>query len=302
MKKLLSIIIFISLVLLVFNSCTIDNSKEETKEYLIPEENIKYLYLELGNVIQDGKRAIFFHFSSDYLVSRMEIAGTLTDLSGNTIHSFENSLTFSTPSYTPEMSIRTDADIVKSTNGVSFATIKAYTQQNIGTDNAGELKHIATLDSSTVDNLYASGSSLKVTNGRINIQLEDNQNGCGFRWYLSASSLKSNTKYKVIFYDVAASELYNKSIQLKTNWIDSTYIWPRYYRANGKCFDIISSGEISNEYYQFLNSQTYDEYAIEFSFNHNVDKATSKTIYFDFKGVKEQLTIGKISLYEVINN
>ena len=29
---------------------------------------------------------------------------------------------------------------------------------------------------------------------------------------------------------------------------------------------------------------------------------TSKTIYFDFKGVKEQLTIGKISLYEVINN
>ena len=64
---------------------------------------------------------------------------------------------------------------------------------------------------------------------------------------------------------------------------------------------IISRGKISNDYYQFLNSKAYDEYNLEFSFKHNVDNAQNKTIYFDFRGIKGQMSIGKISLYEKIN-
>ena len=66
------------------------------------------------------------------------------------------------------------------------------------------------------------------------------------------------------------------------------------------CFDIISSGQISGDYYQFLNSKTYDEYTMEFSFNHNVNNTKNKKLYFDIWGVKGQLLIEKISLYEVI--
>lgn len=302
MKKTSSVILFISIILMLFalSSCAShDDSKKEASN-AIPEQSITYTNFTFGNVIQDGKQAIFFNFVSDYTVTKIEIAGTLLDKDENVIHSFETSATFGTPSYNPELHLRIEAGLVKYVKSVSFTEIKAYTTQSISANNGEKMKHIATLDSSTIKNFYASGSTITVTNGEINIQLDNNQNGCGFRWDLSEVNLKSNTKYVVKFENINAADIYNKSIQLQTTWADSTYIWPRYYNVKGKCFDIISSGEISGDYYQFLNSKTYDEYMMEFSFKHNVDNARNKNLYFNIWGVKGQLLIGKISLYEVI--
>lgn len=301
MKKLFYIFILIALVLSAFSSCESYEKPEKQTQNEIPEQNINYINFTFGNVIQDSKQAMFFNFVSDYTVTKMEIAGTLSDETGNVIHSFETFMTFGTPSYNPEMHIRIEAGLVKYVKEVSFTTIKAYTMQELSVNNESRLKHIATLDNSTIENYYASGSTITVTNGKITIQIDNNQNGCGFRWNLSEENLKSNTKYLVKFENISAADMHNKSIQLETTWVDSTYTWPRYYNVKGKCFDIISSGEISSNYYQFLNSKTYDEYTIEFSFKHNVENAKNKNLYLNIWGVKGQLSIGKISIYEVTN-
>lgn len=303
MKKIFSVILFVSatLMLFIFSSCVFNNdSKKETLNE-IPEQSITYTNFTYGNVIQDGKQAIFLNFASDYTVDKIEIAGTLLDKEKNGIHYFETSRTFDTPSYNPELFIRIEAGLVKYVESVSFTKIKAYTTQSISANSDEKMKSIAILNSSTIENYYASGSTITVTNETINIQLDINQSGCGFRWNLSEVTLKQNTKYIVKFEDIDVADINNKSIQLETTWLDSTYTWPRYYNVKGKCFDIVSSGEIPNDYYQFLNSKAYDEYTIEFSFKHNVDNSKNKNLYFNFMGVKEQLSIGKISLCEAIN-
>ncbi len=254
MKRLLPILVLLALVLASLSSCKSsheDLPKQTANE--IPEQSITYTNFTFGNVIQDGKQAIFFNFVSDYTVTKIEIAGTLLDKDENVIHSFETSMTFGTPSYNPEMHLRIEAGLVKYVKSVSFTKIKAYTTQSISTNNGEKMKHIATLDNSTIENFYASGSTITMTNEKISIQMDDNnQNGCGFRWNLSEVNLKSNTKYIVKFENISAKDIHNKSIQIETTWIDSTYTWPRYYNVKGKCFDVISSGEISNDYYQFL--------------------------------------------------
>lgn len=303
MKKIFSVFLFVSatLMLFIFSSCVFNNdSKKETLNE-IPEQSITYTNFTYGNVIQDGKQAIFLNFASDYTVDKIEIAGTLLDKEKNGIHIFETSRTFDTPPYNPELFIRIEAGLVKYVESVSFTKIKAYTTQSISANSNEKMKSIAILNSSTIENYYASGSTITVTNETINIQLDINQSGCGFRWNISEVTLKQNTKYIVKFEDIDVADINNKSIQLETTWFDSTYTWPRYYNVKGKCFDIVSSGEIPNNYYQFLNSKTYDEYTIEFSFKHNVDNSKNKNLYFNFMGVKEQLSIGKISLCEAIN-
>lgn len=303
MKKIFSVILFVSatLMLFIFSSCVTNNdSKKETLNE-IPEQSITYTNFTFGNVIQDGKQAIFLNFASDYTVDKIEIAGTLLDKEKNEIHFFETSRTFDTPPYNPELFIRIEAGLVKYIESVSFTKIKAYTTQSISANSDEKMKSIAILNSSTIENYYASGSTITVTNETINIQLDINQSGCGFRWNLSEVTLKQNTKYIIRFEDIDVADINNKSIQLETTWVDSTYTWPRYYNVKGKCFDIVSSGEIPNDYYQFLNSKAYDEYTMEFSFKHNVDNSKNKNLYFNFMGVKEQLSIGKISLCEAIN-
>lgn len=303
MKKTSSVILFVSIILMLFvlSSCGSDNDSKQEASNEIPEQCITYTNFTFGNVIQDGKQAIFLNFASDYTVTKIEIAGALLDKDENSIHSFETSLTFATPSYNPELSVRIEVGLVKYIESVSFTKIKAYTAQSIGANNDEKMSPIAALNGSTIENYYATGSTITVTNERINIQLDNKQIGCGFRWNLSAVNLKQNTKYVVKFEDIDVADIDNKSIQLGINWGDSTYTFLRYYNVKGKCFDIISSGAISNDYYQFLKSKAYDEYVIEFSFKHNVDKAKSKNLYFDFRGVKGQMSIGKISLYEKIN-
>lgn len=303
MKKIFSVILFVSatLMLFIFSSCVSNNDSNKETLNEIPEQSITYTNFTFGNVIQDGKQAIFLNFASDYTVDKIEIAGTLLDKEKNGIHFFETSRTFDTPLYNPELFIRIETGLVKYVESVSFTKIKAYTTQSISANRDEKMKSIAILNSSTIENYYASGSTITVTNETINIQLDINQSGCGFRWNLSEVTLKQNTKYIVKFEDIDIADINNKSIQLETTWVDSTYTWPRYYNVKGKYFDIVSSGEISNDYYQFLNSKAYDEYTIEFSFKHNVDNSKNKNLYFNFMGVKEQLSIGKISLCEAIN-
>ncbi len=305
MKKLLSIFILLTLVLYALSSCESyeDPKKQTTNE--IPEQSINYTNFTFGNVIQDGKQAIFFNFVSDYTVTQIEVAGALLDIDKNVIHSFETSMTFGSPSFNPELAIRVESGLIKHVKSASFSKIKAHTTEQVDLkstkDRTPVLKHLATANESTVENFYASGSNITTTNGKITINLNQNESSCGFRWDLSESNLKSNTKYIVKFENISATDIYNTSIQLKTTWIDSTYTWPRYYHVNGKRFDIISNGEISSDYYHFLKSKIYDEYTIEFSFTHSVESSKHKALYLDFGGVKNQLSIGKLSIYEVIN-
>ena len=130
MKRLLPILVLLALVLASLSSCASyheDLPKQTANE--IPEQSITYTNFTFGNVIQDGKQAVFFNFASDYTVTKMEIAGTLLDKDGNVIHSFDESITFGTSSYNPEFAIRIDKELIKKVTDVSFTKIKAYTTE-----------------------------------------------------------------------------------------------------------------------------------------------------------------------------
>lgn len=300
MKRNLIIIFLLLIFIFTLCSCEVHQAPSSTgplKE--IPKQSINYIDFTVGNVIQDGKQAIFFNFASDYVVEKMEIAGTLLDSYGNIIHSFDTLIKFGTPSYNPEMAVRVEKSIIKDVKSVSFSKIKAYTLEEFNEEKTQVLKLIVTANESTIDNYYATGSTITVVNGEINIDLNKNTSGCGFRWNLSEENLKPNTKYMIKFENISAMDVRNTSIQLETTWVDSTYPFPRYYHVKGKRFDTITSGEISNDYYQFLKSKKYDEYTIEFTFTHSVDHSESKKLYFNFMGVKEQLLIGNLSIYEI---
>ena len=132
MKRLLPILVLLALVLASLSSCAPfheDLPKQTANE--IPEQSITYTNFTFGNVIQDGKQAVFFNFASDYTVTKMEIAGTLLDKDGNVIHSFDESITFGTSSYNPEFAIRIDEELIKKVMNVSFTKMKAYTTQEL---------------------------------------------------------------------------------------------------------------------------------------------------------------------------
>ncbi len=131
MKKFLSTLILLTLILIACTSCAIyeDSNKETMVE--IPNDSIRYTNFTFGNVIQDDKQAVFFNFISEYTVSKLEITGTLLDKNGNAIDSFDTSMSFGTPSQTPEMPIRIDQNLIKNVKSVSFTKITAYTTEKI---------------------------------------------------------------------------------------------------------------------------------------------------------------------------
>ena len=79
-------------------SCSNFNDNDE-KINVIPQNNISYTHLEFGNVVDEGIQAVFFNFSSDFIVIKLEINGVLLDKSGDTIYSFDSALTFNTLIY-----------------------------------------------------------------------------------------------------------------------------------------------------------------------------------------------------------
>ena len=97
--------------------------------YTIPEGSIKYTHLEYGNVIQDGKQAIFLNFVSDYAVTELEIAGALLDNNGNEIYAFDTGVRFGTPSADPDLAIKIESNLIKNVKSVSFTKITAYTTE-----------------------------------------------------------------------------------------------------------------------------------------------------------------------------
>ena len=132
MKRLLPILVLLALVFASLLSCA--SSHEELPKQTaneIPEQSITYTNFTFGNVIQDGKQAIFLVFVSDYTITKMEIAGTLLDKNGNAIHSFDTSMTLGIPSYNPKLAIRIEKDLIKNVKSVSFTKIKAYTMEKV---------------------------------------------------------------------------------------------------------------------------------------------------------------------------
>ena len=133
MRKLLSMFILLTLLVSIFSSCE-SYEKPQTQTQTpneIPEQSINYTYYTFGNVIQDGKQAVFFNFVSDYTITKLEVAGSLFDKDNNAIYSFDTSMNFGTPSKNPELSIRIDKDLISKVKSVSFTKIKAYTTEEI---------------------------------------------------------------------------------------------------------------------------------------------------------------------------
>ena len=124
MRKLLLIFILLTLVVSIFSSC---GSYEVQNK--VPEQSINYTYYTFGNVIQDGKQAVFFNFTSDYTITELDVAGCLLNKNNDVIHSFETSMNFGTPSKNPELPISIDKELIKEVKGVSFTKIKAYTME-----------------------------------------------------------------------------------------------------------------------------------------------------------------------------
>lgn len=131
MRKLLSMFILLTLLVSIFSSCESYEKPQKQTPNEIPEQSINYTYYTFGNVIQDGKQAVFFNFVSDYTITKLEIVGSLLDKDNNAIHSFDTSTNFGTPSKNPELTIRIDKDLISKVKSVSFTKIKAYTTEEI---------------------------------------------------------------------------------------------------------------------------------------------------------------------------
>ena len=129
MRKLLSMFILLTLLVSIFSSCESYEKPQKQTPTEIPEQSINYTYYTFGNVIQDGKQAVFFNFVSDYTITKLEVAGSLLDKDNNAIHSFDTSMNFGTPSKNPELAIRIDKDLISKVKSVSFTKIKAYTTE-----------------------------------------------------------------------------------------------------------------------------------------------------------------------------
>lgn len=304
MKKILAIIALLSLLLSTLCACVPDIQPVKETANAIPSQSIRYVRFTLGNVIQDGNRAIFFEFLSDYSVTKMEISGKLLDKNGSVIYSFGREMEYTDPSRNPEFPITLGKNLIERVNSVRFTKITAYTNETVspivGEEKTRVLKYITTASEGAIRNFYGSGSEISInSDGEMTIRMTENSSSCGFQWYLSDIDLKPNTVYLVKFECMYVAAINNTSIRMKTRWHDSTYNGLTYYHVEDQRFDIISSGRVEECYYKILPVKKYDEYTMEFSFTHNVDEAEYKSFYFDFYGVRHQLMIAKISLYEV---
>ena len=131
MKKVFTKISLLLFSFVLLCCCTGCLGSNEKKENIIPQNNISYTHLEIGNVIDEGMQTVFLNFSSDYVVTRMEIEGALLDENGNSIFVFNKELTIVTPLKYLGFPIRVDANLIKNIKSASFTKIIAYTTQEI---------------------------------------------------------------------------------------------------------------------------------------------------------------------------
>lgn len=142
MKKniLFKILFFPILIIFMFSFCFILPAckENEPKENLVPESSINYVGIGLGNVIDEGKRAIFIYFSCEYPITKLKASGFLLNPSGQTVLTFNETTTLSPARTNPSIVIRVDTNIVYNISSASITSIKAYTKSNIEqTNNTG---------------------------------------------------------------------------------------------------------------------------------------------------------------------
>ena len=128
MRKTLGIVAVFLFSIFALCSCDFGKSNEPS---VIPEQNVKYTHFQFGNVIDEGQRAVYLYFDSDYSVTKMEIAGTFKDSKGNIVHTFDKKLSFGTASKNPKFIVMVDKDLISKISSVSFTKIKAYTTEQI---------------------------------------------------------------------------------------------------------------------------------------------------------------------------
>lgn len=103
----------------------------EGKKYVVPEQSISYTGLSRGNVIDEGKIAFYINFSSEYEVIEIEGKGSLVDINGNTVQSFDTSLFFNKGTKNPKLIVRVDESVFTRIVSVSLTEVKAYTTEKI---------------------------------------------------------------------------------------------------------------------------------------------------------------------------
>ncbi len=131
MKKIIKLVVLMTFAIFSLTFCSACQDGNSQKMNLIPEQNIKYSHIEIGNVIQDGKQAVFLNFKSDYTVEKIEYAGVLLDKEGNTICTFDKELNFGNPSCNVSATILIDYKLIKNVKSVSFTKVNAYTTEKI---------------------------------------------------------------------------------------------------------------------------------------------------------------------------
>ncbi len=135
MKKniLFKILYFPILIIFMFSLCFILPACKDTtpKENLVPENSINYEGIGLGNVIHEGKRAIYLYFSSEYSITRIEASGFLLSPTGQRVFPFNDNISLSPSTTNPAFTIMIDASLASSVSSASFTNIKAYTHSKI---------------------------------------------------------------------------------------------------------------------------------------------------------------------------
>lgn len=133
--KIIAVFLFSFFVMCSYASCVFNAKSNKEEVFMIPQNNIRYTHFEAGNVISKGQRAIFLVFTSDYVVSKIEITGVLLDEAGSPIYSFDTEMSYNSPSENPELPILLDANLVENVKSASFTKIQAYTAQEIDFNN-----------------------------------------------------------------------------------------------------------------------------------------------------------------------
>jgi len=156
------------------------------------------------------------------------------------------------------------------------------------------LKHVATLNKSTIDSHYSSGVILTVKNSEVVVDI--NGYGGGFVWKLSNYEIKADTTYIIQFKNLSLSGVSSeKNADLKLNWSDSINSW-QYYNVKTERFN----QDQPNDYLLPLSSAKYDILEIKFEFaNEKINNVTFKNIYFDFYYVLERISFSELSIFEI---
>lgn len=156
------------------------------------------------------------------------------------------------------------------------------------------LKHVATLNKSTIYSYDSSGVTLTVKNSEVVV--DTNGYSGGFMWDFSNYDIKADTKYIIQFKNLSLSGISpTNNVNLKLIWSDSIDSW-QYYNVKTERFN----QDQPNDYLLPLFSANYDILEIKFYFaNDKINDVTSKNIYFDFYNVSKRISFSELSIFEI---